>query len=203
MSKLVQIDNEIYHQGFSIIDNFLPDSSYHALRSNIEEIYQRNQFRRAKVGSLQTATLNDTIRKDKIYWLNTHSQDEAIQCYFAQIDAIAETLNRSFFLGLRDFEAHFAIYEPGDYYKLHTDQFIGTQDRRISCVYYLNQPWEATFGGELKIYSQEKVWLANILPQANRLICFDSSLPHEVCKTKHLRFSIAGWLKTRSLSSIL
>ncbi|MBI2785834.1 MAG: 2OG-Fe(II) oxygenase, partial [Legionella longbeachae] len=82
------------------------------------------------------------------------------------------------------------------------DQFASQKTRKISCVYYLNSNWQLEFGGELKIYDEEGQLLQNVLPIENRFICFSSELPHEVCLTHQPRYSITGWMKTRSLSLV-
>ena len=128
--------------------------------------------------------------------------DNAVNTYLSEIKKLSETLNQSLFLGLVDYEAHFSIYQPNNFYKKHVDQFATTQDRRISCVYYLNDEWREAFGGELKLYNKTDQLLANIMPIGNRFVCFNSDIPHEVCTAHQTRYSIAAWLKIRSMELI-
>ncbi len=198
MTTTQTLEDALYDKGFYIIDNFLNSQDYQSLGLQAQKFYQQGYFKSAKIGRQLTAMNNLLIRKDEIYWLDEKTPDKSLNSYFNKVNAIAEKINQHFFLSLVDFEAHFSIYQPGAFYKLHIDQFRNQEARQISCVYYLNQDWQETMGGELKIYTAENKLLTTVLPQGNRFICFKSSLPHEVCTTHEPRFSIAGWMKTRS-----
>ncbi|MBA3537060.1 MAG: 2OG-Fe(II) oxygenase [Tatlockia sp.] len=195
-----EVADQIYSNGFYIIDNFLEQTTYQKLRETAELMDSKGHFKAAKIGNQLNKAQHSDIRNDKICWLEEETANEALNVYFLKVRALAMTLNQSLFLGLVDFESHFSIYQPGSFYKIHVDQFITTQDRRISCVYYLNKNWQETFAGQLKLYNSDKQLLTTVLPEANRFICFSSDLPHEVCITRETRYSIAGWMKTRSPS---
>ncbi|KTC77838.1 2OG-Fe(II) oxygenase [Legionella brunensis] len=198
MSDNNRLIEDIYQLGFHIIDNFLPLQHFQSLQTTAKSLAAEGQFRSAKIGRQQQAAHNYTVRTDQICWVDEYQENPAIHTYLTKINDIAATLNQSLFLGLVDFETHFAIYKPGSFYKKHIDQFKTTQDRRISCVFYLNDTWEEAFGGELKLYDRNDDYLSSIIPIGNRFICFISDLPHEVCQTKKTRYSIAGWMKTRA-----
>lgn len=195
----MSITEEIYNKGFHIIDDFLDKTSFENLRKKAEQRLSQGDFRQAKIGKQRDANHHFDIRKDSICWLDEDENDTALCAYFSKIRELAKTLNRTLFLGLVDFETHFAVYQPGSFYKKHVDQFTNTLQRRISCVYYLNADWHESFAGQLKLYDCEDQLLTQVFPQPNRFICFRSELPHEVCETKKNRYSIAGWMKTRSL----
>jgi len=194
-----QLADAIYQHGYHVIDNFLDYQHYQALRTIIRSMHEKGYFRDAKIGHQKSAIYDSRIRKDQIYWLEETADERAIRPYFAAIHTIFTALNRSLFLGLVDYEAHFAVYEPGTFYKKHIDQFATTQDRRVSCVYYLNDQWREQDGGELVLYDKTDLPLVTIQPCANRFVCFNSELPHEVRTTQKTRYSIAGWFKTRAL----
>lgn len=189
---------EIHSKGFSILDNFLCPKIGNELLDIAVQLEENNQLRAAKIGTQETTALNTTIRKDKIHWLDEQPAHPAIKIYFDAIIAIATTLNQAFYLGLNEFETHFAYYAPGSFYKKHIDQFNNKKNRQISFVYYLNAEWQESFGGHLSLYDKEDKPLAEVLPTFNRLICFQSDLPHEVNLTTQPRWSIAGWMKTRT-----
>lgn len=193
------IDDDIYHFGFHIIDDFLNQKHYQILRTQIKTMYSEGHFKPAKIGRASDEKRYPFIRGDQLCWLDPNANDDALLAFYAAIDRIKTTLNQSLFLGLDDFESHFAIYQSGQFYKKHIDQFKTTQDRRISCVYYLNDDWQLNDGGELTLYDQDDHTLASVLPLGNRLICFNSELPHEVLVTHQTRYSIAGWLKVRQV----
>lgn len=196
-----QLDDDIHTKGFFIIDDFLGNNHYQSLWETLQVVYRDGSFRAAKIGQNIDANHVPTIRNDQIYWLDEDSDDTAINAWFTKINGIRSILNQSLFLGLNNIEAHFAVYQLGNFYKKHVDQFATTLDRRISCVYYLNENWQPEHGGELKLYSLDEKTHTMIEPRANRLVCFNSNLPHEVCTTRHIRYSIAGWLKVRSMST--
>ncbi len=192
--------DELYSQGFHIIDDFLDESIFHSLRELAETSFNKDKFQDARIGSGSRSSHHSEIRNDKILWLDEQNAEEPLSQYFCKINSLRQILNQSLFLGLADFETHFARYQPGSFYKKHVDQFAHSKDRRISCVYYLNNLWQKSFGGELNLYDCQNNLLASVLPQANRFICFSSDLPHEVSITQEIRYSLAGWMKTRPLS---
>ncbi|AHE66034.1 2OG-Fe(II) oxygenase [Legionella oakridgensis] len=203
MIQLENIEDKIHQHGFHIIDNFLNDFHYQTLHILIKTKHQDGHFRDAKIGHGQQAVHNNKIRTDKLCWLSKDSEHDALQVYFAAVNNISQRLNQALFLGLVDFESHFAVYNPGSFYKKHVDQFATTRDRRISCVYYLNKTWKAGDGGELILYDcdQDNRDLVTIQPIPNRFVCFRSEFPHEVNTTYQMRYSLVGWLKSRALNA--
>lgn len=195
------IADNIHDLGFHVMDAFLSEEHYQALGAMAKAMHDSGHFKPATIGRTHLHQRNDSIRNDEIAWLDNHSDHQAIRAYFNAIDLLSQTLNESLYLGLVDHEAHFSIYESQGFYKKHVDQFITTKNRRISCVYYLNDHWQPSFGGELNLYGKTDQHLATIAPEGNRLVCFSSDLPHEVLKTEQPRYSIAAWLKTRSILS--
>lgn len=178
------LEEDIHQFGFHIIDNFLEPSHFQTLRAMAESFYHDGQFRQAKIGQTQSAVRNNLIRTDEICWLDEPQDNPAAIAFLTKIKDIANRLNQRFFLGLVEFEMHFAIYQPGTFYRKHVDQFATTKSRRISCVYYLNKNWTKEYSGELILYNGDNHQLARILPQGNRFVCFTSDLPHEVHETK-------------------
>lgn len=199
LTILNQIDDSIYHKGFYISDAFLNDAHYKELRNILQKAYSNGNFKLAKIGLTSHANHQLTIRNDQIFWLDETMTNSGVQAYFNKMSGIQTKLNQTLFLGLNTIEAHFAVYKPGRFYKKHVDQFKENLDRRISCVYYLNENWQPEHGGELKLYDKEDNLLVNVEPRGNRFICFNSDLPHEVSVAHHIRYSIAGWLKVRAL----
>ena len=66
----------------------------------------------------------------------------------------------------------------------------------------LDQQLEIIQKGILEILPQDEL-IQDITPCGNRFICFKSELPHEVCLTLQTRYSIAGWMKTRSVFPVI
>ena len=113
------------------------------------------------------------------------------------MEHIRTSLNRSFYLGLFDYESHFAKYEIGDFYKKHLDAFKGRSNRVFSTVCYLNTPSK---GGELLIYAENSNdVIARVSPKAGTLVVFESErFAHEVLAADDVRYSIAGWFRTNN-----
>ena len=184
-------------EGFYIIEDFLKEEQYRALQTLAEEHYAQGLFREAKIGLNVGLHKNEAIRKDEILWLTGNEMNPTIEFFLARINQLLQLLNQFIFLGLHEFETHFALYQPGSYYKKHVDQFAHQKTRKISFVYYLNEAWKPEYGGELTLYTQKDELIQKVIPQGNRFICFNSELPHEVSLTHQPRYSITGWMKTR------
>jgi SM-20-related protein len=153
-------------------------------------------LRESKIGKGSREQIVPTIRNDSIFWLSETHNSPAQTEYLLKMDALMDLINRELFLGLKQFEGHFARYEKGGFYRRHLDQFAGNNERLISIITYLNGPIE---GGELRIYSRDNPNQIEIdlSPKPGSLVCFLSNqIYHEVLPTSSERLSIAGWLRT-------
>ncbi len=166
-----------------------------ALRECIPE-----RWKRAKIGRNEEIQRAADIRSDKIQWLDL-SMGQPVQDYLERMEQIRCEVNRHFFLGLFEYEAHFAKYEAGDFYLKHLDSFRGNENRKLTTVFYLNENWTPADGGELKIYDLQDNWIETLAPVAGRLVVFLSErFPHEVLEAHADRVSIAGWFRTNGVS---
>lgn len=190
--------HDLCNHGFHVNDGLLALEQCQQLRTLAEALYEQGHFRSAKIGRHIEEQQNELIRADKILWLENNETQPQLQFFLTQIQQLTQHLNQELFLGLNEFETHFANYQPGTYYKKHIDQFALQKTRKISFVYYLNQGWREEYGGALRLYNQEEQLIQEVLPQENRFICFNSELPHEVLLTHQPRYSITGWMKTRA-----
>lgn len=187
------IGNEVtlehfYLHGWTVIPNYLPVSlNEHLLK---EARFEANLLP-AGVGRARDHTLNQQIRRDKTQWFDGKSL--AQQQYLQQMQRLQLQLNRQFFLGLFDFECHFARYQQGDFYQKHFDAFSGRSNRVLTTVSYLN---DIQAGGELLLYNPDDTVLTKIKPQAGSLVIFESErFAHEVLTAIDDRYSIAGWFR--------
>jgi SM-20-related protein len=180
--------NEFCVQGWTVIANFLPDTLNQLL---FDEARFEANLTPAGVGRANNRLLNQQIRRDKTHWFDGNSI--AQQDYLALMQQLQLRLNRQFFLGLFDFECHFACYQQGDFYQKHFDAFKGRSSRVLTTVSYLNT---VSAGGELVLYGSDNTVLTRILPQAGSLVLFESErFAHEVLPAIDDRFSIAGWFR--------
>lgn len=187
--------------GYCVIDDWLAQRHYQGLQLLADITYKRNCFNPAKIGPSEQAIKRADIRRDSILWLDPFKDNEHVIAYYKALGKLIQVLNAELFLGIQHIEAHFAVYAPGTFYKKHVDQFLGKYDRKISCVYYLNEDWHTDYGGELTLYQKNNP-PQSITPIGNRLVCFCSDMLHEVMITHKKRISIASWLKSRTMTII-
>ncbi|WP_019675334.1 2OG-Fe(II) oxygenase [Arsukibacterium perlucidum] len=179
---------QFYRQGWTVIADFLPAGLNLQL---LDEARFDADLTPAGVGRARDHTLNRQIRRDKTLWFD--GQSPAQQHYLQLMQQLQLQLNRQFFLGLFDFECHFACYQYGDFYQKHFDAFSGRSNRVLTTVSYLN---DVSAGGELVLYGPDDSILSRIKPQAGSLVLFESErFAHEVLSAVDDRYSIAGWFR--------
>ncbi|MBV2130111.1 2OG-Fe(II) oxygenase [Arsukibacterium indicum] len=179
---------QFYLQGWTEIANFLPDNLNRQL---LDEVQFDADLTPAGVGRARDHTLNRQVRRDKTQWFEGKTQ--AQQHYLELMQQLQRQLNRQFFLGLFDFECHFACYQQGDFYQKHFDAFSGRSNRVLTTVSYLNN---VNSGGELVLYGADDSVLSTIKPRAGSLVLFESErFAHEVLTAVDDRYSIAGWFR--------
>lgn len=182
-----RILDDLDQHGLSIIDDLYTQDVHTALVNECTS--HLNEFRNA---AIQNGVMNQ-IRSDHILWINDHL--DIAQHHINTLKQLSQQLNRAFYLGIQDIEAHFACYNAGEFYALHRDNPQGKNGRVISTVYYLHEEWRSDWGGELRLEDKNHIW-HTLLPQPNRIVLFQSDLLHEVLEAKHQRLSITAWLRT-------
>ncbi|MBC7750250.1 MAG: 2OG-Fe(II) oxygenase [Candidatus Saccharibacteria bacterium] len=185
----------LVENGFVMIDQALPAQLYANLARESKNI---SRYQAAKVSAGGRV---ETVRSDSTHWID--EQDLIGADYLDALFGLGDALNQSLYLGIRCVEAHYAQYEVGQFYARHRDNPRDSNVRAISTVLYLNsaednlqahQDWLAEWGGELRLEDLHHT-AHDILPIANRLVVFQSDLPHEVLPATQTRRSIAGWLR--------
>ena len=192
-----EIADALVTRGYIVLEQALPTSITQGLIVHLAA--EAAQLKQAGVGRKQDYQLNDAIRSDKIRWLEPTTP--VVYDFLAWMDRLRIGLNQRLFLGLLDYESHFALYEPGAFYHKHVDAFRGQSGRKLSTVFYLNNEWDENNGGELVLYdgATDQV-LKRIAPFCGRLVIFLSEdFPHEVLAARAKRYSIAGWFRIKSL----
>lgn len=189
--------DSLARQGWVHLPGFLSAELTAGLRW---EAMQSDDWSRAGVGS-QGATHNQ-IRRDHTYWL---TGDTAVQAeYLALMEQVRRQVNQSFFAGLFEYEAHFAHYPAGAFYRKHRDNLQGRNARLLTSVAYLNPFWTEGDGGELMLYNRDdSALLASLPPRGGDLLLFWSEdFPHEVLPAVADRYSIAGWFRKASANPL-
>lgn len=171
-----------------------------ALVEDLRELAADDRLRRAGVGREDDFQIAAEIRRDLIFWLRRDRPAEAR--FLALAERLRLELNRRLFLALFEFEAHFALYPPGAFYRRHFDAFRGQANRIVSLVVYLNPDWRPGDGGELLLYDGEGRETERIEPRAGTLLLMMSEeIEHEVLHAHSNRASIAGWFRLNNSST--
>jgi SM-20-related protein len=185
--------------GFVALENSLPA----ALVARLDEGCHDSAafpFALSGMGRGGGHTNDAVVRGDLVSWLD--DANEADHAYLMLMEGLRSDLNERLYLGLLDYDCHYAIYGAGAHYEKHLDALAGHKNRLLSTVVYLNSEWATADGGELVLYrGGAPAAIARILPQPGLMVLFLSEeFPHEVLAASRSRHSIAGWFSGRAPS---
>lgn len=184
------IENKI-----GIAANFLSENLANQLTQNLLHHFNNHEMKQAGTGNETVALQNKNFRSDKIFWLDKKNNNAFEDDFFKLMDTFILYLNTTCYTSITSYEFHYTMYEKGDFYKKHLDQFKNNDSRKFSFITYLNKNWMAADGGELLIHHPHSQ--QHISPQNGKSVFFKSNeLPHEVLTTNKSRMSITGWLKS-------
>ncbi|MFZ3230335.1 MAG: 2OG-Fe(II) oxygenase [Pseudobdellovibrio sp.] len=182
-------------KGWALIE--LPLDFCQKLLIGAQNRFHANEFTPAGITQSEFIPLEAAIaiRSDLTCWLNLEklTEDENSLVHFLNI--IKDNLSDFFRIRLTHFECHYAIYQPGQSYKKHTDQTKNNNHRFFSFVIYLNENWQKKDGGTLLGYTNEKT-IFEVLPLLGKMIIFRSDIEHEVIQSHKSRWSLTGWFRT-------
>ncbi|MFM9826282.1 2OG-Fe(II) oxygenase [Flavobacterium sp.] len=178
-----------------ISEHFLSNELAMNLKQNLLNLNDKNLLKNAGIGNSEKISYDGAIRSDSIYWLDKKNNNIFENQFFLQIEAFILYLNQSCYAGITGYEFHYSLYEKGDFYLKHLDQFKNNPSRKYSMISYLNTNWQESDGGELLIHQLNNN--QKICPTQGKTIFFKSDeLVHEVLVTQNTRMSITGWLKS-------
>ncbi len=178
-----------------ISEHFLSNELANSLKQNLITLNHEHLLNTAGIGNSEKLSYDGAIRSDSIYWLDKKHNNEFENNFFTQIEAFIQYLNATCFAGITGYEFHYSLYESGDFFLKHLDQFKNNPSRKYSMISYLNSNWQEGDGGELMIHQMEGN--QKISPIQGKTIFFKSDeLLHEVLVTQKTRMSITGWLKS-------
>lgn len=190
------IIDDLAEHGWSLKSSFLSSDVTQKLAEECRRRDSEGALEPAGVGRGEEQAVREGIRGDHIHWLEA-GQAEVCDAYLALMDELRLALNRELFLGLEEFECHFALYPPGAFYQTHLDRFRDEDSRCISVVLYLNRGWQPADGGELRMHFADGSQ-RDIPPLDGDLLVFLSAdFPHEVLVTHADRLSLTGWFRRR------
>lgn len=198
--NLSRIVEGIYEKSYAVIDDFVDEIFRKALFDEQTDLLESGKFRKAAIGTGEQKQVRPEIRSDEVLWMEAQNLSLLQSEYWKRVEEIRLALNRRCFLGLQSFEAHFARYPIGSFYKRHLDQFQQVPYRAVTVILYVNDAWTEADEGALRMYlpmEDDKEEVLDLLPLPGRLVVFLSGeIPHEVLPTKKERNSITGWLRT-------
>jgi len=200
-STLDSLLDDLAEQGWAIVANALPADLTLALAKECRARANLGVLQPAGVGRGSAHGVQEGVRGDHIQWLEP-GQCAAGDRYLGMLDELRGQLNQALYLGLEDYEGHFALYPPGTFYQKHLDRFRDDDRRAVSAVFYLNSDWQPEQGGALRLYLADGREL-DVLPEAGTLVLFLSAdLAHAVLPATRERLSLTGWLRRRGNSPL-
>jgi SM-20-related protein len=190
------VSADLHASGISIQDQFVPAAEVLELRECARTRELRGDFAPARVGRQGSEQRRDNIRGDFTCWLSEPLQPPE-RVLLKRLEELRRQLNRDAFLGLFELELHYARYPAGSAYSRHVDQPMGSTQRKVSLVLYLNPGWQSSDGGILRIHTADDQFV-DVEPIAGRLVCFlTPGRQHEVLQARRERLSISGWFRGR------
>lgn len=202
--KLETATIELADRGYSVITDFLSPIEVQQVLAVLQQRIEDGEFKKAGIGAGNHFQVDKTVRGDYIRWIDRQDARMSTTMVLQRVDELRLTINRLCFLGLKDYEAHFAFYPTGTFYKRHLDQFKTDDHRRISFVIYLNEGWQTADGGQLRLFLPDEQTgaeqVVDIAPTAGTLAIFRSDIiEHEVLPVNRERYSITGWMLNQLL----
>lgn len=158
---IAQLDS----RGWAHAENALDSGLVAELRREAESLSEAGALKAARIGRGDALTKDTGYRRTRISWLDGSSPAQLR--FLEGAEALRLQINRALYAGLFEFEAHFASYPVGGFYKRHLDAFtapvkastpaagLGRQAERsrvVSMVAYLNADWHAELGGQLALW---------------------------------------------------
>lgn len=188
-------------KGWVVVPDFLSSEQARALATESTRALQEGQFRQAGVGRGSELQVRADVRNDQVLWLDHNADSPALRHWFAALEQLRLALNETLFLGLFEYEGHFAHYPPGGFYKPHLDRHRDSDERLVTVILYLNDGWEAPAGGQLRLWTTpgKATGPSEVVePRLGTLVVFlAGDFWHEVLPAHRPRMSITGWLRRR------
>ena len=173
---------------------FLNQKLSTGLQQNIIQLQKDEMMTAAGIGNKIIKDASQQMRSDKIYWMDKKHNNVFENEFLQHAEDFIERLNSTCYTGINAYEFHYAVYEEGNFYRRHKDQFKNNDNRKFSLITYLNNDWLQEDGGQLQVYQNEV--MQQIQPHAKTAVLFKSDeTEHEVIKANRSRMSITGWLK--------
>lgn len=195
--------DELAQKHWACATDLLPQELCRTLAQECQKLFEDGALQPAAIGHGSTKAQHSEVRGDYTRWLEPTAPASPSQVAFLDFLAnLQRALNESFYLALKRYETHFALYPPGTGYDKHVDNHRGSGARKITFILYLNEDWHQGHGGELSIYEPENAQklITRVEPRLGTFVLFRSELfPHEVEKSQKPRLSLTGWFRDDAL----
>lgn len=199
-ASINDIANALSQHGYIILPNALSTDLLDGLQHRVKSLSEA-QWCCAGVGRRNRYKQDKEIRSDHLYWISVDHPTEST--FLLAMETLRQALNQRLYLGLFDFECHFARYPAGAYYRKHIDALKGQKNRVLSAILYLNKGWHKSDGGSFLLYPEfDKDPIQTVLPESGTLVLFLSEqFPHEVLESHRQRYSLTGWYRINNNSN--
>ncbi|MEX0883140.1 MAG: 2OG-Fe(II) oxygenase, partial [Cyclobacteriaceae bacterium] len=114
-----QVVSDLHDKGWAVINDYFPNDFVVKLLREQKELMHHGQYRLAGVGNGENFAIKPEIRSDKVFWLDKDLLTPLQINYWEIMEELRKAINRRCYLGLKSFEAHFAMYPPGSFYLRH------------------------------------------------------------------------------------
>lgn len=196
-APLAALVDGIVADGYAIVPRFVDGQLITALRERAQAAFADERMHPARVGRAAASVRAADVRSDAILWLDEAGADPAERALFATLDSLRLAVNVQTWLGLFDFEGHYACYAPGACYARHRDRFRDQDARTLSFILYLNDAWRDDDGGALRLYRDDATHV-DVMPRGGTAVAFQAErFEHEVLPATRHRWSFTGWFRRR------
>jgi SM-20-related protein len=198
VATVASIVEAIADEGLAVVPHAIPQTLVRALRDAGRQRDAAGEFHVAAVGRGAARTERSELRGDRIRWLEPWDARPAETALFAFVEALRVAVNEALYLGLFDFEGHYAFYPPGTRYARHLDRFRDDDARVLTLIVYLNDEWTDAHGGALRVECGNGA-PRDVCPEGGTLVAFLSDrFPHEVLPAARERLAFSGWFRRRA-----
>lgn len=188
---------ELSDRGWTLLNQPETQEFAQLFLAEAQNLHAQGLFQPAQVGTGGEKKRLEAIRSDETYWIDDWTTSELRLKFARRMEDLRRQLNQGLMLAVRRYEAHFAHYAPGSFYRKHIDQLHQSSHRQITFLLYLSD-WKPGDGGELALYHRDNpATLTQLIApqQGNFLLFLSAHIPHEVLTTSHDRWSLSGWFR--------
>ena len=157
---------------YDIIDNFLPESEFKEIKewANSQPFPSQQDWSPYLTEGENVSIKKPSVGRD-IHFFQENKMDDKCIVYFQK--KLFDLLNKDDDRDERkipygEFKSHLYKYEYGSGILMHKDHSIKSGARRYGISFYLNDEWDANWGGELIVYENNEP-KDTVMPKRNRL----------------------------------